>query len=47
MGERNSAGKGDKYRSVDMNKYRENYDKIFVKKKKKNSNSKKEKKNDG
>tara|TARA_R110000823_G_scaffold64930_1_gene152493 strand:+ start:160 stop:432 length:273 start_codon:yes stop_codon:yes gene_type:complete len=47
MGERNSAGKGDKYRSVDMNKYRENYDKIFAKKKKKNSNSKKEKKNDG
>jgi hypothetical protein len=47
MGGSHSAGKGDKYRSVDMNKYRENYEKIFGSKKKKNkkSNSKKEKKN--
>jgi len=29
------AGKGDAYRPVDMKKYRENYDKIFGKKKKK------------
>jgi hypothetical protein len=29
-----SAGKGDAYRPVDMKKYRENYDKIFGKKKK-------------
>ena len=47
MGGSHSAGKGDKYRSVDLNKYRENYEKIFgSKKKKKKSNSKKEKKND-
>jgi len=46
MGGSHSAGKGDKYRDVDMNKYRENYEKIFGKKKKKKSNSKKEKKND-
>lgn len=47
MGGSHSAGKGDKYRAVDMNKYRENYEKIFgsKKKKKKKSNSKKEKKN--
>jgi len=46
MGGSHSAGKGDKYRSVDLNKYRENYEKIFgSKKKKKKSNSKKEKKN--
>jgi len=45
MGGSHSAGKGDKYRSVDLNKYKENYEKIFGKKKKK-SNSKKEKKND-
>ena len=46
MGGSHSAGKGDKYRPVDMNKYRENYEKIFgkKKKKKKKSNSKKEKK---
>jgi len=43
MGGSHSAGKGDKYRSVDLNKYKENYEKIFGKKKKK-SNSKKEKK---
>ena len=29
------AGKGDAYRPVNMKKYRENYDKIFGKKKKK------------
>lgn len=33
MGGSHSAGKGDRYRSVDMNKYRENYEKIFGKKK--------------
>jgi len=44
MGGQHNAGKGDKYRPVDMNKYRENYEKIFGKKKpKKKSN--KEKKN--
>jgi len=46
MGGSHSAGKGDKYRAVDLNKYRENYAKIFGKKKKKKSQSKKEKKND-
>lgn len=34
-GRRHSAGKGDKYRKVDAEKYRENYEKIFGKKKKK------------
>jgi len=34
MGEQHSAGKGDKYRRVDSKKYRENYEKIFGKKKK-------------
>lgn len=33
MGDAHSAGKGDKYRRVDMKKYRENYEKIFGKKK--------------
>ena len=33
MGGRHSAGKGDKYRQVDLEKYRENYEKIFGKKK--------------
>jgi len=46
MGNSNSSGKGDKYRPVDMNKYRENYANIFGKKKKKKTNSKKEKKDD-
>jgi len=44
MGRQHSAGKGDKYRPVDMNKYRENYEKIFGKKKKPKT-SNKEKKN--
>jgi hypothetical protein len=35
MDRRHSAGKGDNYRKVDMDKYRENYEKIFGKKKKK------------
>lgn len=36
-----NAGKGDKYRPVDRDKYRENYEKIFGKKKKNgNKNSK-------
>ena len=29
---KSDAGKGDTYRKVDQNKYRENYDKIFKKK---------------
>ena len=42
MGGSHSAGKGDRYRSVDMNKYRENYEKIFGKKKgKTNDNDRK------
>lgn len=40
MGGSHSAGKGDKYRPVDMNKYRENYEKIFGKKKGKKNGSK-------
>jgi hypothetical protein len=32
MGDAHSTGKGDKYRRVDMKKYRENYEKIFGKK---------------
>ena len=40
MGGQHSAGKGDKYRPVDMNKYRENYEKIFGKKKTKKTNKK-------
>tara|TARA_Y100001972_G_scaffold89578_1_gene109605 strand:+ start:1153 stop:1305 length:153 start_codon:yes stop_codon:yes gene_type:complete len=38
-----SAGKGDKYRKVDLEKYRENYEKIFGKKKKKVNNGKRNK----
>ena len=34
MGDRHSAGKGDRYRVVDRKKYSENYEKIFGKKKK-------------
>jgi hypothetical protein len=33
MGGSHSAGKGDKYRQVDLEKYRDNYEKIFGKKK--------------
>jgi len=32
---KHSAGKGDKYRKVDLNTYRENWDLIFNKTKKK------------
>jgi hypothetical protein len=35
------AGKGDRYRQVDLDKYRENYEKIFGKKKKKKVNNEK------
>jgi len=35
MAGKHGAGKGDKFRPVDMEKYRENYEKIFGKKKKK------------
>jgi len=41
---RHSAGKGDKYRPVDMDKYRENYAKIFGDKKKKKTPKGKDKK---
>tara|TARA_R100000008_G_scaffold81532_1_gene64879 strand:+ start:65 stop:250 length:186 start_codon:yes stop_codon:yes gene_type:complete len=34
MSGKHGAGKGDKYRQVDMKKYAENYEKIFGKKKK-------------
>lgn len=34
MAGKHSAGKGDRYRQVDMKKYAENYEKIFGKKKK-------------
>jgi len=44
MSGQHSAGKGDKYRPVDMNKYRENYEKIFGKKKTKKNTNKKDKK---
>jgi|TARA_X000001382_G_C3016654_1_gene130295 hypothetical protein len=43
-GRRHSAGKGDKYRKVDAEKYRENYEKIFGKKKKKKTPKGKDKK---
>jgi len=33
MGGKHGAGKGDKYRKVDQQKYAENYEKIFKKKK--------------
>tara|TARA_R110002051_G_scaffold199696_2_gene266501 strand:+ start:41 stop:169 length:129 start_codon:yes stop_codon:yes gene_type:complete len=35
MSGQHSTGKGDKYRSLDIKKYSENYEKIFGKKKKK------------
>ena len=41
MAGKHGAGKGDKFRPVDMEKYRENYEKIFGKKKKKKPSSKK------
>ena len=40
MSGQHGAGKGDKYRPVDMEKYRENYEKIFGKKKKKKKKKK-------
>ncbi|MGA0866112.1 MAG: hypothetical protein ACO3QV_02190 [Candidatus Nanopelagicaceae bacterium] len=39
MGGKHAAGKGDRYRKVDLKKYAENYDKIFGKKKKKTRSS--------
>tara|TARA_B100001094_G_C17819659_1_gene617843 strand:+ start:262 stop:408 length:147 start_codon:yes stop_codon:yes gene_type:complete len=33
MGEKHGAGKGDRYRKVDLKKYAENWDKAFPKKK--------------
>lgn len=44
MSGQHSAGKGDRYRPVDMNKYRENYEKIFGKKKSNKNTKKKDKK---
>jgi len=38
MGGQHHAGKGDKYRKVDLDKYRENYEKIFGSKKGKKNN---------
>ena len=49
MSGKHGAGKGDKYRQVDMDKYRENYEKIFGKKDKKqngNTRNKNRKTND-
>lgn len=40
---RHGAGKGDKYRQVDMKTYRENYEKIFGKKNKNGNNDNKTK----
>ena len=43
MGTKHGAGKGDRYRPVDQDRYRENYEKIFGKAKsngKQNSNRK-------
>ena len=31
MGDKHGAGKGDRYRPVDQDRYRENYEKIFGK----------------
>ena len=36
MGDKHAAGKGSKYRSVDLKTYSENYEKIFGKPKSKN-----------
>ena len=44
MSNKHGAGKGDKYRRVDVKKYAENYDKIFSKKTKKTKNKKENKK---
>ena len=38
---RHGAGKGDKYRHVDLKKYRENYEKIFGKRKKNGNKNRK------
>ena len=40
MSREHAAGKGDSPRKVDLKKYRENYEKIFGKKKKKTSSKK-------
>lgn len=39
MGGKHAAGKGDRYRKVDLKTYAENYDKIFGTKKKKTRSS--------
>ena len=43
MSGKHGAGKGDRYRQVDLDKYRENYEKIFGKKKKQTTKPKKKK----
>jgi len=43
MSSKHGAGKGDRYRQVDQDKYRENYEKIFGKKKKTTPKPKKKK----
>ena len=43
MSGKHGAGKGDRYRQVDQDKYRENYEKIFGKKKKQTTKPKKKK----
>ncbi len=45
MKEANSAGKGDKMRPMNMDKYRDNYDAIFGKKDEEEGKDKKKKKN--
>ena len=42
MSRKHGAGKGDTYRKVDQDRYRENYEKIFGKKKKKTNPKKKQ-----
>lgn len=40
MSDKHAAGKGSRYRPVDQDKYRENYEAIFGKKETKNDRSK-------
>ena len=46
MSRQHSAGKGDSPRKIDMKKYRENYEKIFGKKKNPNIKSNDRKRKD-
>ena len=47
MGDKHGAGKGDRYRQVDIDKYRENYEKCFGKKKKKKKTQNNKEKSNG